>query len=73
MSTIVFPATGTTETPWVADLHSESADEGCQSSVAFDDHPCTGSSRWYVQIEIHDYPVANPRWEGKLRDACLAG
>jgi len=28
---------------------------------------------WYVELEILEYPVANPLWEGKLCNACLSG
>lgn len=60
------------EDPWVADLHGNSGRD-CQSTVAFDDHPCGGTPRWYVELEILEYKVANPRWEGKVCSACLRG
>lgn len=59
--------------PWVSDLHSSFGHGQCQSTVGFQDHPCAGSPAWYVELEILEYPVANPRWEGKLCNACLAG
>lgn len=45
----------------------------CESTVAFDDHPCTGSPACLVQLEIRHYEVANPHWEGKLCSSCLVG
>lgn len=41
--------------------------------MGFDDHPCDNQPAHYVQLEIWGYPVANPRWEGKLCRPCLAG
>jgi hypothetical protein len=64
----------TSETdPWVSDLHSGFAEGQCQSTVGFDNHPCEGGPTWYVELEVQDQPVANPQWEGKLCNACLAG
>ena len=59
--------------PWVADLSSESRSGECQSTIGFDNQPCVGDSAHYVELEIRGYPVANPRWEGKLCPACLTG
>lgn len=59
--------------PWVADLNSAFAPDGCQSTVGFDDHPCDVTPQWYVEVEIHQYAVANPNWEGKLCNSCLSG
>lgn len=59
--------------PWVADLSSESSAGECQSTIEFDNHPCESDSAHYVELEIQGYPVANPRWEGKLCQACLTG
>ncbi|CAM3450016.1 hypothetical protein NODU109028_17490 [Nocardioides dubius] len=59
--------------PWVADLHNDPDEGDCQSTVDFTGHPCTDVATWYVQLEIQSYPVANPRWEGKLCEPCLAG
>lgn len=46
---------------------------GCRSTVGFDDHTCTDSSDWFVELEIRQYEVASPLWEGPLCGACLAG
>ena len=64
---------GSDQDPWVADLHGSSADGECQSTIGFDDHPCAGTPQWYVRLEILGYQAANPLWEGKLCNACLAG
>lgn len=71
----VIPAaqTAITDDPWVADLDSSFAPGECQSTVGFDDHACEGAPRWYVELEVREYEVANPRWEGKLCNSCLAG
>lgn len=61
------------EDPWVSDLDSAFASGECQSTVGFDNHPCEGAPQWYVELEVWGQPVANPRWEGKLCNACLAG
>jgi hypothetical protein len=61
------------EEPWVSDLHSSFAEGDCQSTVGFDDHPCAGTPRWYVELEVWDHSVANPRWEGKVCNPCLTG
>lgn len=68
---VTVPAVG--EDPWVADLDGESAHDNCQSTVGFSNRICDGSPRWYAQLEVWEYDVANPRWEGKLCDPCLAG
>ena len=59
--------------PWVADLHGSDDSGECQSSVGFDSHPCEGTPHWHVELEVAALAAANPRWEGKLCDACLAG
>lgn len=59
--------------PWVSDLDSSFAPGDCQSTVGFDIHPCDATPKWYVEIEIDEYAVANPRWEGKLCNSCLSG
>lgn len=59
--------------PWVADLSSDLKSSDCQSTIGFDNHPCEGAPAHYVELEIRGYPVANPRWEGKLCQACLTG
>lgn len=71
----VVPATHPTisEDPWVSDLDSSFAAGECQSTVGFDNHPCEGAPRWYVELEVWENAVANPRWEGKLCNSCLAG
>lgn len=59
--------------PWVADLHGSSDASDCQSTVGFEDHPCLDAAHWYAVIDVREYTVGNPRWEGKVCDACLAG
>ena len=59
--------------PWVSDLQGGSQDGSCQSTTGFSDHPCAGSQQWYVQLEMLEYRVANPRWEGKMCNSCLLG
>ena len=61
------------EGPWVSDLHGSNEPGECQSTVGFDDRPCEGSQHWYVELEISALGAANPRWEGKLCNACLKG
>jgi len=61
------------EVPWVSDLHSSNDSGECQSTVGFDSHACEGTSQWYVELEMLALAAANPRWEGKLCNACLAG
>lgn len=63
----------TDQEPWVSDLRSTFRPGECQSTVGFDDHPCADSARWYVQLEIHVGSPANPYWEGRLCNPCLAG
>ena len=59
--------------PWVADLHGSYESGECQSSVGFDSHPCEGTPHWHVELEVSALAAANPHWEGKLCDDCLAG
>ena len=59
--------------PWVSDLRSSFGSHECQSTVGFEDRPCEGFPQWYVQLKISEYSVANPEWEGKLCNPCLAG
>ena len=59
--------------PWVADLHGSDDSGECQSSVGFDSHPCEGTPHWHVELEVAALAAANPHWEGKLCDDCLAG
>lgn len=66
-------ASRTEQDPWVADLHTSTGHDECQSTVGFDDFACTVSPQWYVQLETLGYQVANSRWEGKLCNACLTG
>ena len=61
------------EGPWVSDLHSSNDSGECQSTVEFDSHACEGTPQWYVELEMSALAAANPRWEGKLCNACLAG
>lgn len=61
------------EVPWVADLEGSAGPTDCQSTVGFDDQPCDGAPAWYVQLELWGQVAANPRWEGKLCNPCLAG
>lgn len=67
------PQLSPTQDPWVSDLESSFTPGDCQSTVGFDDHPCAGDPMHYVQIEVWQERVANPRWEGKLCDPCLTG
>ncbi len=59
--------------PWVSDLHSPNEPGECQSTVDFDGHPCEGTPNWYVELQISALGAANPRWEGKLCNACVEG
>jgi len=59
--------------PWVADLNGSFTPTECQSTVAFDNHLCNATPYYYVELQLQQHPVANPRWEGKLCTACLAG
>lgn len=61
------------EGPWVSDLHSSNDSGECQSTVEFDSHECEGTAQWYVELEMSALAAANPRWEGKLCNGCLAG
>ena len=61
------------EGPWVSDLHSSNNSGECQSTVEFDSHACEGTPQWYVELEMSALAAANPRWEGKLCNGCLAG
>ena len=61
------------EGPWVSDLHSSYEPGECQSTVEFDSHACEGTPQWYVELEMSALAAANPRWEGNLCRACLAG
>ena len=61
------------EGPWVSDLHSSHDSGECQSTVGFDSYECEGTAQWYVELEMSALAAANPRWEGKLCNACLAG
>jgi hypothetical protein len=65
--------THTASDPWVSDLHSATSETACESTVGFDDFPCTGSPLSYVELEVLEYQVSRPRWEGKLCSACLSG
>jgi hypothetical protein len=61
------------EGPWVSDLHSSYELGECQSTVDFDSSPCQGTPLWYVELQMSALGAANPRWEGKLCNACLEG
>lgn len=68
---VTVPAVG--EDPWVADLADPDSHPYCQSTVVATDYRCEHIPKYYAQIEVWSYPVANPRWEGKLCNNCLTG